>query len=434
MTTTHFARRLGCASALMLGTALPAVAQDGAQDAAQDFCGGASANGQWVGGDEAASDVATAASHMEQMALVLMQNEYVALFSVSAPTEVRLEAEGRGAGDPVIDLRDEAGTIVLSDDDSGGNGAARAETTLEPGRYCLSMASFDGSPMTGFVRVGRTEHEALTDGLDVADPLPVDPLPVDPFVDDAGSYCDAATVKRDLGDGTPLDAAGTISAATGTASATETPYWGFTLQAPAAVSILAENTDADPLITLYDEYGSYLAENDDYDGLNARIDMSYPLEAGTYCIAVSALTDTALPITVSVEPYDSAAAAIGMYGRAEASPPLDGSYPVTDLGVLGNRLRTDVQSGDVATWFSFEVTEGGLVLIEAVTNNMGDPTLVLFDDFGREVAYNDDSGDTLDSLVTARILPGTYLVGVRQVGEGTQVLTRMLFERYVAAP
>ena len=68
-----------------------------------------------------------------------------------------------------------------------------------------------------------------------------------------------------------------------------------------------------------------------------------------------------------------------------------------------------------------------------MTNGQGDPTLVLFDDFGREIAYNDDNGSSLDSLLTARVMPGTYLVGVRQLSEGTQALTRMLFERYVPA-
>lgn len=431
--TKKIAWRLGGAAVLALGAAAPALAQD--------FCGGLSANGQWIGGNEGASDVATAGTHMEQMALVLQNNEYVALFSVSAPTEVRLEAQGRGAGDPQIELRDESGAVVASDDDSGGGGAARAETQLQPGRYCLSMRSYDGSPMTGFVRVGRTDQEALTAGMDAPADQPTDQptdqpadLPADqPAGPGApGGVCDAATITAYLSDA-PLD--GQIAAApvTATASVDQTPYWGFTLSAPTALSITAENTDADPVITLYDEYGSYLNENDDWDGLNSRIDQGTPLQPGTYCIAVNALTDTSLPITVSVSAYDAQAAQIGMYDRGEAAPPLDGSYPVTALGPLATRLRQDVQTTDTAAWFSFDVNEPGLVLIEAVTNGQGDPTLTLFDDFGREVAYNDDSGDSLDSLVTARVMPGTYLVAVRQLSEGSQALTRLLFERYVPA-
>jgi hypothetical protein len=416
----------GSAAVLALVAAAPAFAQD------QGFCGGVSTNGQWIGGTEAASDVATVGAYMEQMALVLQNNEYVALFSVSTPTEVRLEAQGRGSGDPAIDLRDDAGSVVLSDDDSGGDGAARAETMLQPGRYCLSMRSYDGSPMTGFVRVGRTEHEALTSGLDTpaepAEPATEPTDPMDPGM--FGGVCDMAAVTNFLGDGQPLDSllgAGGVSV---TAPVSEVPYWGFTLSAPVALSITAENTQADPTITLYDAFGTYLAENDDWDGLNSRIDQAVPLQPGSYCIAMNALSDPSLPVTVSVSAYDPQAAQVGMYERGEASPPLDGSYPVTALGRLATRLRQDVQITDVTTWFSLDVPEGGLVLIEAVTNNQGDPALVLFDDFGRQIAYNDNNGDSLDSLLTARVTAGTYLVGVRQYGQGTQALTRLLFERY----
>lgn len=430
--------------ALMAGTAGLALAASAA--AAQDFCGGASANGQWIGGAEGASDVSTAAAPMEQMALVLMQNEYVALFSVSAPTAVRVEAQGRGSGDPVIDLRDEAGSIVVSDDDSGGNGASRAETQLQPGRYCLSVRSFDGSPLTGFVRVGRTEQEALTAGLagpatptepagPAEPPEPAEPAtdPTQPFDPNSNGICDAATIDRYVGAGGGAIDGELDAGASGTAPADEVDTWAFTLAAPAAVSIVAENPDADPLVTLYDEFGSYLAENDDYDGLNARIDMMSPLQPGTYCIATQALSNAGLPITVTVSRYDAQAAQAGLYERGEAAPPLDGSYPVTALGPLASRLRQDVTSSDVTTWYSFDVSEPGVVVIEAVTNGMGDPTLVLFDDFGRQVAYNDDNGETLDSLLVARVQPGTYVAGVRQLGEGSQALTRMLFERYVPA-
>ncbi|MBP1806657.1 DVUA0089 family protein [Rubellimicrobium aerolatum] len=409
---TTKAGRLGPAVALACGMGLPA--------AAQDFCGGASANGQWIGGTEAASDVATAASHLEQMALVLQNNEYVALFSVSVPTAVRLEAQGRGAGDPILDLRDEGGAVILTDDDSGGDGAARAEMELTPGRYCLMMRSYDGSPMTGFVRAGRSEHEALTPGMDA------------PVVAGGGG-CDLSTVTAFLGEGEPLDALIARARVTATASVNETPFWGFRLSEPTAISITAENPEADPTITLYDAGGAHLADNDDWDGLNSRIDLGAPLPPGDYCLAVGALGDTALPVTVSVSAYDAQAVMAGLYDRAEAAPPLDGSHPVMALGPLATRLRQDVATTDRATWFSFEVGRPGLVLVEALTNDMGDPYVALFDEVGRQVAYNDNNGDSLDSLLAARVMPGTYLLAVRQYGDGAQAPTRVLFELFEPA-
>ena len=416
-------RSLLAASAATLAMSAPALAQD--------LCGGEGANGQWIGGTEAASDVTSAGSHMEQMALVLANNAYTALFSVSAPTDVRVEAQGRGGGDPVIDLRDASGTILLSDDDSGGDTASFAETTLEPGTYCLSMQSYDGAPMTGFVRVGRTEHEALTDGGTMTTDVATDTTDVvvtDSFMPSGGG---CAQVTNFLGDG-PID--GMLgTGTTATASVDQVDAWGFTLSSPQAVTITAENENADPVITLYDAAGNYLAENDDWDGLNSRIDMSAPLDPGDYCIEMTALSDSSLPITVGVTSFDPMAEVEMLIANGEASPPMDGSYPITDLGELSTRLRYDAQVGSEASWFSFTVNEGGLVLVEAVANGNGDPVAYLYDDIGRMVAMNDDNGQNYDSMIAARVLPGTYLVGVRQFDESAQSLIRLVMERYVPA-
>lgn len=420
-------RKTLLASAIATGFAMPA--------AAQSLCGGAGDAGQWIGGTEAASDVSTASAYMEQMALVLLRNEYVALFTVSQPTDVRLEAQGRGGGDPLIDLRDASGSIIVSDDDSGGEGASRIETSLQPGTYCLSMASYDGSPMTGFVRIGRVEQEALTAGTGMTqttDPI-VDPVtdPVtDPTFVPSGAGCSA--VANYLGDG-PIDGQIMGAGVSATAPVNQVDAWGFSLGASTPLSIIAENPSADPVITLYDSFGNYLAENDDFDGLNSRIDMITGLAAGDYCIEMRALSDETLPITVTVTGYDAAAALAAQYDTGEAAPPLDGSHPVTMLGALGNRVRQDVNTTSKATWYAFDIDAPGLLLVETVSNNNGDTVLYMYDDFGRQVAYNDDANNSLDSMLTARVMPGTYLVAVKQLSEGVQAPVRLLFERWMPA-
>ena len=125
--------------------AAPAMAQDA------NMCGGVGANGQWLGGDEASSDISTSESYVEQMALVLLRNEYVGLFSVSEAGEYRIEAQGRGGGDTVIDVRDSTGEIVASDDDGGGDAASRAEVSLNPGTYCAVSYTHLTLPTTPYV-------------------------------------------------------------------------------------------------------------------------------------------------------------------------------------------------------------------------------------------------------------------------------------------
>lgn len=383
--------------------ALPAAAQDA------NLCGGAGGNGQWLGGDEASSDIATAPSYIEQMALVLLRNEYVGLFTVSEAGEYRIEAQGRGGGDTVLDVRNAAGEIVVSDDDSGGDAASRAEAFLEPGTYCASMRSFDGSPLTAFVRAARIDQEPLTEGF------------ISPPLTDGTGECDLSVAQ-------PLVIGQSVSNAWSSQN-----IYSLRVDTPMAVSITAENPDADPILTIYDPAGNWLAENDDFDGLNSRVDLANAIPAGEYCIAINLYGDENVPITVTAKEYDPAEVQRNLYARGDAAPPLDGSYPVEALGELATRLREDANVGGEAQWYSFDVYEGGLVLVEAIAQGQGDPVLVMYDDLGRQVGYNDDHDGSLNSLMTVRVQPGTYLVAVRQLDDSTTGFIRMVFERYVPA-
>ena len=382
--------------------AAPAMAQDA------NMCGGVGANGQWLGGDEASSDISTSESYVEQMALVLLRNEYVGLFSVSEAGEYRIEAQGRGGGDTVIDVRDSTGEIVASDDDGGGDAASRAEVSLNPGTYCVSMRSFGGDPLTGFVRAGRIDQEALTPGT-------------------GGGGGPSSAGECDPNTAPPLTLGQSVSNSWNAQST-----YSLTLDEPTPLSLTAENEDADPILTLYDPSGNWLAENDDYDGLNSRIDMLTPLPAGTYCVSLGLYGSESAPITVTATEYNAEEALRSLYARGEASPPLDGSYPVKDLGELSSRVREDISVSGDATWYSLDVTDTSLILVEAIAQGQGDPVLTMFDDLGRQVAYNDDSGDSLNSLVTFRAQPGTYTVAVKQLSNSSGFI-RMVFERYVPA-
>lgn len=381
--------------------------------AAQDLCGGIGSGGQWIGGSEASSDLSVTSDYQEQMALVLGGNEHVALFSLSQPTGIRVEAQGRGAGDPQIDLVDGNGNILISDDDSGGNGAARAEVDLDPGTYCLTTTSFDGAPMTAFVRVSRVDQEPLTDGIQA-------------------TTADTGATSGNCSEGVPLGTfAGSLMSEQ---SVNAAPFLTFSLAEATALSITASNEDADPVLTLYDSAENYIDENDDSDGLNSRLDLIEPLPAGDYCIGLDALNNTDLPITVDITAYDPDAALAALVNRGEAAPPMDGSVAITNLGTVDTRMRHDAQFGEDAVWFSIEMPEQGVMLIEAISpGGNGDPWLVVYDDLGRQIALNDDYGTTYDSLIAARLNRGTYIVGLKDVG-GTAGLARMVFERYVPAP
>lgn len=401
-----------------------------AQDVADVVsCGGIGQAGQWMGGTSETSDIATATDPLTLTGLpIALEGNTVGFFSLSAPTEIRVEAQPQGDGDSVIELYDEAGGLMLMDDDSGGGWASRAETTLQPGNYCLATRGYAGGDLVTDVRVGRLEHEEITAGLTGGF-----------FGDAGGSFvgvdaCTADTPAVALNEG-PLDAllaAGGVSAVN---PINGTPYYRFTLETPQAISITAVNENADPYIYIFDGTGSLLAENDDYNSLNSRVDFTAPLLPGDYCIGMRALWDDTAPVTVSVTTYDPMAALAELYDRGDAAPPMDGSYPITDLGLLPGRSVRDVQiSGEMATWYSFQVDQQGAVVIDAVEVTDSDPLIVLYNDLGEEIAFNDDHGGSLNSQITARVQAGTYLLAVRQYSSGYNGIIRVATERFIPAP
>lgn len=422
MNFTLYSSAAGAALMLMAGAA-----------SAQGLCGTIGATGTWIGGSPEVSDIATASGPFTQTGVAIPQEgSSVALFSLSSVTEVRIEALPAPGGDSVIELYDAAGQQVITDDDSGGYPASRAETLLQPGDYCLLTRGFAGGGLTADVRVGLLEHEALTEGL--AGGFGGGGFDGGPFFVGIDP-CTAATVATPLGNG-PIDAQIVpgqpgISA---TNTVTAVPYYRFTLASPQAVSIRANNPTADPYIYIFDDLGTLLAENDDYNSLNSRVDFTTPLAAGTYCVGMRALYDPNEAVTLEILGYDAASALAELYSTGEAAPPLDGSYPVTSMGVLPARAVRDVGvPGDTASWFSFEMTTTGVVVIDAVEVTDSDPVIIVYDELGTEIAYNDDANGTLNSQVILRLQSGRYLMAVRQYSDYYNGIIRIATERYVPA-
>lgn len=389
-------RSLTIATLLACGMAIPA--------AAQDLCGLAP-GGNWMGGSPEASDVATADAALDQVALVMAGQSHVSYFSASAAADIRLEAQQQGTGDPVIELLDAAGGFVGGDDDGGGNLSSRLEVTVQPGDYCLVTRGFGDGGLNATIRVATQAMEPLTAGFtDAAAP---------------GAGCDSAPM---------LAMDGSM-----TESQVGAPAYRFELTAPQAVAITAENEDADPVIAVLDPDGFEIAYNDDFDGLNSRIDITQPLDPGTYCVTVDSLSDETAPITVSLMGFDAEEAQRLAYARGDQVPPMDGSHPITAAGQIDTRSRLDVTPTPAeVTWVSLDIAESGLLMIEAIAASEGDPLLELYDDLGRQVARDDDGGEGLDSRLTAMVMPGTYLLSVDDLRD-TGTLQRLVLQRFVPA-
>ena len=59
--------------------------------------------------------------------------------------------------------------------------------------------------------------------------------------------------------------------------------------------------------------------------------------------------------------------------------------------------------------------------------------MILYDANGREIAYNDDANDSLNSQLLVRLNSGVYLLALRQYSDAYQGVIRLTTERFVRA-
>lgn len=408
---TPFYKPMGLSLCALMAFATPGLAQDDAPQpteppaeqaavASVATCGGAPA--VWIANAADGSDVSGADGPLQMSVGAHAQGGALVGFRVTGESEsVRIEAVSND-GDPSIVLLTADGDSIAENDDAGGTLNSRIETTLGPGDYCVRVQSFDGGGVAAQVQIGTQDQPRLfEDNLSATDRI---------------GTCNAATEMVELaqGDlGQQLES-GRVSLAV---PGSRVSYLRFDLAQPTALTLRAESDQLDPTVVLFDFAGQRVAENDDADGTNSRLDFPAQLEAGSYCLAVAALTAGEPDIQVSAEKLDAASFLAGAYRRGEIAPPADGDFPVTQLD-LAKPVHTPVLLGGSAQWFTFQLDRNAVVVIEAYGALSGaDPKLALFGENGAVLAENDDSGDTRDSrLPPTKLAPGRYMIALTDVG------------------
>lgn len=395
-------------AAMAAGATLPAAAF--AQDA---ICAGVPA-GRWVADNPAASDLSAAQSAYDVTTFVPAGGgAAVSQFTLSSPATVRYEAKGSFGGDPIAWLYDTAGNEVSMNDDGAVDFGVRAEVDLAPGSYCLKVADVNNGLLPVEIRIGRADHEAMLES-------------VDEMTYGGGGRCSNAgdTFEADLGGG---EFRQTVSVGRDVA------VW-FTLSETTGVTIEGIGHDNDPLLYLEDAQGNHLAENDDYNGLDARIDMYAPMQPGRYCVAVATYSEDGSNVDVVIRTLDPEEAARAQIASGAVSPLPGSGYPVVPLGVLDGRIvQETVMSGDYM-WLSLEVRQPSMVRIDALVVDGSDPQLALFDDAGREIMRNDDwSGVDYSARIIEELMPGTYMIGLNSVS-GSSERTRLVIDQFVRVP
>ncbi|MDM7459367.1 MAG: hypothetical protein P3W94_008465 [Paracoccus sp. (in: a-proteobacteria)] len=392
--------------------ALPAFAQ-----AEAPHCSGDTA--RWFASDSEASIVNRAGSPLRVDVDTRAGDRPWHVFVIDGEAQpLRIEAMAIDVGDPSLVLATPDGRILAENDDTLGGLNARIETVLEPGSYCVRMIPVGNPAIRAAVQVSREDQPAL--------------LAAPPDLETAA--CRAETEADALTEG-PLDvalASGQITRQTGAALA----YLRFTLRDPASITLRASSEVLDPVLKLFDADGALIAENDDADGLNARLDFPTPLAQGEYCIGVASLAAGDGAIEVSAETLDRDRFLRAAWRKAEMAPPLDSGYQMQQID-LGRDRETVLLHDGTTQWLVFGVERPSVIIVNAIGNSSGvDSKLLLFGPDGALLASDDDGGQDLDARLGPVLLEAaTYRLAVQDVARNEQAAgpvrpVNLIFDRF----
>lgn len=380
-----------------LGLGWPALAQE--TPGSTQICGG---NAQWLGGD-GGPDIATSQAPLAAQAQMTGDQQALFAFRVSADIQaLRVEANA-SEGDPAISLLTEDGDLIAENDDTPVSLNSALETSVGPGVYCVAVRSVGEGAMTAMIQVSRPEQVALLGNEDQGEGI------------DAIAPCTADTAAAALAPGDLDDRLGK-GAVTVTQDGMQTGYYRFTLSQAMPLTLRAISQTLDPALRLFDAQGALLAQNDDADGLNSRLDFATALAPGDYCMAVAALAPQPGELTISAERLDVDAFLRNAYRKGELNPPADGSYPIQQVD-FAQMKQTVVLHDGAAQWLGFDLDQPTVVIINAYGALVGaDPRLVLFTGSGAFAGENDDADGGTDARLGPVLLePGRYHLGVIDV-------------------
>jgi Ca2+-binding RTX toxin-like protein len=336
--------------------------------------------------------------------------------------------------DTILRVFDEAGNELAWDDDSGGGLNSLIDFTApEAGVYAVGISSFANSFYDPFVEGSGQDGFSTGDyvlsvtlGASLLDLVE----PNDTLLD-APDYTarlrdeDSLILIGYLGDNPNVDPAADevdlvqFELGTGERVIFETFAWGL--------------SDLDTILRVFDEAGNELAWDDDSGGgLNSLIDFTAP-EAGVYAVGISSsansfydpliegsgqdgfsIGDYALSVRFGptsrdlVEPNDT------IFDAPDYTARLRDEGSLVLVGFLGDNPNVD-PAADEVDLVLFELGTGERVVFQTIAWEMSglDTILRVFDEAGNELAWDDDSGGGLNSLIDFTAPEaGVYAVGI----------------------
>lgn len=190
---------------------------------------------------------------------------------------------------------------------------------------------------------------------------------------------------------------------------------GGTYQFDALGADTSDGTLSDPIMNLYGPNGELIATDDDGgQGLNSRITW-FATQTGAHYVGVGGYGDG------RVGTYEVVSQTLSGAGD-------DFGDDASTGGVLaiGEEIAGELESAGDADWFAVDLTRGAEYRFDLVGDTLSDTTLTLYDQDGGLLAFDDDGGDGLNSLIEhAAGYSGVHYLSARSYGdhgEGTYAL------------
>ncbi|MFC1537709.1 DVUA0089 family protein, partial [Gemmatimonadota bacterium] len=276
--------------------------------------------------------------------------------------------------DTFLYLYDEGGDLVVSNDDYGGTSRSLITCRLpSSGAYTIEITSYSEN------EVGEYQI-TLSAGLDRS----VTEI----------SYGSSVSGSLELTDGSSRQN-----------SASFADDYTFTGSAGDTVVIDLASSAFDTYLYLYDQSGTLVAFNDDHEGTSRSLIIHTLSLSGTYTIEVTSYGDNETgEYRVDLSKY------VNMFPDRSAIQISYGRVTTGSLSEIDGTSRSFI--GHFADDYTFTGSAGDLVVID-LTSSSFDTYLNLYDQDGSLVAYNDDYGGTMHSLIEDRLpTSGTYTIEV----------------------